>query len=210
MSNGCKIFYRGLVVSLTIGGNSYQGIVTEYDAGEKIIVKVSKVDSSLIQVMPNIECMVKCIAEDGKAYGFKTRLKDRKIPCITLSYPKEKLNGVNIRKDERVPTSFWAELKLEDNSGSEDDSRLKSFGDANIVDISVGGCKIMTQQKLKKGDSIWVEFSFGENDEKIRFKAIVRKSRPAPYESTYFGLQFDTMEADIVEKIEEIAINPQG
>lgn len=68
----------------------------------------------------------------------------------------------------------------------------------------------MTQQKLKRGDPVWIEFIYGENDEKILFKATVRNSKPALYESTYLGLQYGDMEDSTMEKIKQIIENPQG
>lgn len=206
MATGREIFFRGMILTLNIRDKPYQGIIVRYETDKDIVVKLLKADMVLTQIMVNSEIVVRCIAEDGKAYGFKSRLKDRKIPLMTLTYPEGDLQGVNVRREERVPTSYWAVLKAAAPSGG----NAEPVGDGNIVEMSTGGCKVMSQAALKKGDALWVEFQYGEREETLLFKGIVRNTRPAPYESTYYGLQFDAITDEQKNKIEEILNNPQA
>lgn len=208
MATGSEIFFRGMVLTLNIRDKVYQGQIVRYETDKEIVLKVMKADMTLTQVMINTEVTVRCIAEDGNAYGFKSRLKDRKIPLVTMTYPEGDLQGVNVRREERVPTSYWAVLKIMTVSG--EDSQLEPLGDGNIVEMSTGGCKVMSQVALKRGDVLWVEFQYGEKEETVQLKGIVRNTRPAPYESTYYGLQFDGITEELKNKVEEILNNPQA
>ena len=206
MATGREIFFRGMILTLNIRDKVYQGVIVRYETGKDLTLKVLKVDMTLTQVLANTEVVVRCIAEDGKAYGFKSVLKERKIPLVTITYPEGDLQGVNVRREERVPTSYWTVLKAMAPSGPQ----AEPVGDGNIVEMSTGGCKVMSQAALKKGDVVWVEFQYGEKEESMRFKGIVRNTRPAPYESTYYGLQFDGMIEEQKGKIEEILNNPHA
>lgn len=206
MSDDVRIFSRGLVVTLDILGKPYTGVLVNYKVGATIEIKIAKADSTLFNLLPNTLVTVRFISEEGMAYGFKTMLKNKKIPSITLAYPEEDLKGVSVRKGERVDTSFWAQLKLMKGSGG--DAKLEMVGDANIVDMSGGGCRIITQQQFKSGDVIWVEFSYGAKDEAVLFKGIVRRKSPAPYESTYYGLQYSDLMDDVQEILKKIMENP--
>lgn len=205
---GENFFYNGMPVSLSLGDKHYQGSIVNFEIEDHFVVKLTKADMTLLNVMLNSEVAIRCVADDGMAYGFKCRLKNRKIPLVILSYPEGELQGVNVRKEERAPVSFWAELKIITVSGPDSASQLESIGDATVVDLSLGGCRIMTQQDLKKGDPIWAAFSYGENEETLQLKGIVRSSRPAPYESTYYGLQFSDLTEEIQGKILKIMENP--
>lgn len=205
-----NLFYRGMPLSLTVSGSPYNGIITSCEKGKGLVVKINKVDMKITQVLPNSELMVKLIAEDGNAYVFKSRLKERKIPMLTLSYPEGELQGVKVRKVDRVDVSFWAELKMVKTPGVGSGAQPETVGDANIADMGIGGCKIMTQQALKKGEPVWVEFTYGEKEEPVQLKGIVRSSKPGLYESTYYGLQFCDLGARETEIINKILENPQG
>lgn len=209
MSESENLFHRGMFLSLVISGNPYNGLVISYERGKSLVVKINKVDMAITQALPNSELVVKLIAEDGHAYVFKSLLKEKKIPMLTLSYPEGELQGVKVRKVDRIAVSFWAELKMIKTPGSGNGSQPETIGDANIVDMGLGGCRIMTQQALKRGEPVWVEFAYGESEEPVRVKGIVCGSKPALYESTYYGLQFDGLEDRTKEIIDQILENPQ-
>ena len=210
MSENINIFTNGMTLSLNIAGKPYRGSIVKYQVGSDIIVKLAKPDMSILHIMPNSSCVVRCISDEGMAYGFQTNLKNRKIPLITIGYPQGELKGVSVRKHERIKTSFWAQLKMMNVSGAGNTSKLEMIGDCNIVDMSMGGCKIMTKQELKKGGPIWVEFNYGEDEEAVQFKGIVRSKKPAPYESIFFGLEFSDIKDGFFGKIKKILENPEA
>ncbi len=210
MSENKNIFSNGMMLSMNIAGKPYRGSIVKVQVGADIVLKLAKPDMSILHIMPNSSCVVRCISDEGMAYGFQTSLRNRKIPLITIAYPEGELQGVSVRKSERIKTSFWAQLKLMNVSGAAETSKLEMIGDANIVDISLGGCRIMTKQELKKGGPIWVEFNFGENDETVHFKGTVCGKKPAPYESFFFGLEFSDANDELLGKVKKILENPEG
>jgi len=90
-------------------------------------------------------CTVQCISDEGLAYKFICRLLSNKVPHIGFSYASGELHGVNVRKHPRISVLFWApilEPVKEDGKAI-----LKLVGEVSIVDMSEGGCRIMTNNK---------------------------------------------------------------
>jgi len=82
-----EIFYTGLRILVEIFEKKYQGVIMEFSAGESISIRLSNPDATLVHIMPDTECKVKFIAEDGMAYNIDTLLLKRKIPNIIIKYP---------------------------------------------------------------------------------------------------------------------------
>jgi c-di-GMP-binding flagellar brake protein YcgR len=199
MANKKDIFYEGMRLLVEIFEKKYQGSIIDFSESEKSInIRLSNPDATLIHVMPDTECKLKFIAEDGMAYNVATSLLKRKIPNITIKYP-DKMEGVSIRKYLRVPTSYWTSILSEKN---------EPVGDGTIVGMSLGGCKLMTVIQYKIGSPVWLSFNYGENDSQLTFKGIIRNMKPAPYDSTYYGIEFDQPTESFLKALEELLKNP--
>ncbi|MBI3582747.1 MAG: PilZ domain-containing protein [Nitrospinae bacterium] len=193
-----EIFYTGLRILVEIFEKKYQGVIMEFSAGESISIRLSNPDATLVHIMPDTECKVKFIAEDGMAYNIDTVLLKRKIPNIIIKYPA-KTEGVSIRKHHRVSTSYWTSIMDEKN---------EKIGDGTIVDMSLGGCKLMTMLQYKAGNHIQLSFEYDENSSPVAFKGIIRNIKQAPYDTTYYGIEYEQPSEDFIKTIDELLKNP--
>lgn len=199
------IFYTGLRILVEIFEKKYQGVIMEFLAGESISIRLSNPDATLVHIMPDTECKVKFIAEDGMAYNIDTVLLKRKIPNIIIKYPA-KMEGVSIRKHPRISTSYWTSIMDEKNENGK--TVMEKIGDGTIVDMSPGGCKLMTMLQYKTGNHIHLSFEFDENSSPVAFKGIIRNIKQAPYDTTYYGIEYEQPSNDFIKTIDELLKNP--
>ena len=205
MAKTKDIFFTGMRILLNVVEKNYQGTIMEFSEGESIMVRLSNPDMTLVHIMPDTECKVKFIDDNGIAYNISTILLKRKIPNIIIKYP-DKFEGVSIRKYQRISTSYWAAILNEVNENGV--VSLKPSGDGTIVDMSLGGCKLMTVLQYKIGSQIWLSFNYGDGDNQLTFKGIVRNMKHAPYDTMYYGIEFDSPARDFIKIIEEILKKP--
>lgn len=199
------IFYTGLRILIEIFEKKYQGVIMEFSAGESISIRLSNPDATLVHIMPDTECKVKFIAEDGMAYNIDTVLLKRKIPNIIIKYPA-KMEGVSIRKHHRISTSYWTSIMDEKNENGK--TVMEKIGDGTIVDMSPGGCKLMTMLQYKAGNHIHLSFEYDENSSPVTFKGIIKNIKQAPYDTTYYGIEYEQPSEDFIKTIDELLKNP--
>ena len=200
-----EIFYTGLRILVEIFEKKYQGVIMEFSAGESISIRLSNPDATLVHIMPDTECKVKFIAEDGMAYNIDTLLLKRKIPNIIIKYPV-RMDGISIRKHPRISTSYWTSIMDEKNENGKD--VMEKIGDGTIVDMSFGGCKLMTMLQYKAGDHIHLSFEYDENSSPVTFKGIIKNIKQAPYDTTYYGIEYEQPSEDFIKKIDALLKNP--
>ena len=200
-----NIFYSGLRILIEIAGKNYQGTVLELSEGESITIKLSNPDMTLVHIMPDTECKVKFISEDGMTYNIDAVLLKRKIPNIIIKYPV-RMEGVSIRKHPRISTSYWTSIIDEKNEN--DKLTMEKIGDGTIVDMSLGGCKLMTMLQYKAGNHIHLSFEYDENSSPVTFKGIIKNIKQAPYDTTYYGIEYEQPSEDFIKKIDALLKNP--
>jgi len=200
-----EIFYTGLRILVEIFEKKYQGVIMEFSAGESISIRLSNPDATLVHIMPDTECKVKFIAEDGMAYNIDTLLLKRKIPNIIIKYPV-RMDGVSIRKHPRISTSYWTSIMDEKNENGK--AVMEKIGDGTIVDMSLGGCKLMTMLQYKAGNHIHLSFEYDENSSPVTFKGIIKNIKQAPYDTTYYGIEYEQPSKDFIKTIDELLKNP--
>src|SRR4030067_1318841 len=200
-----EIFYTVLRILIEIFEKKYQGVIMEFSAGESISTRLSNPDATLVHIMPDTECKVKFIAEDGMAYNIDTLLLKRKIPNIIIKYPV-RMDGVSIRKHPRISTSYWTSIMDEKNENGK--AVMKKIGDGTIVDMSLGGCKLMTMLQYKAGNHIHLSFEYDENSSPVTFKGIIKNIKQAPYDTTYYGIEYEQPSEDFIKTIDELLKNP--
>ncbi|OGW00569.1 MAG: hypothetical protein A2889_07460 [Nitrospinae bacterium RIFCSPLOWO2_01_FULL_39_10] len=200
-----EIFYTGLRILVEIFEKKYQGVIMEFSAGESISIRLSNPDATLVHIMPDTECKVKFIAEDGMAYNIDTLLLKRKIPNIIIKYPV-RMDGVSIRKHPRISTSYWTSIMDEKNENGK--AVMEKIGDGTIVDMSLGGCKLMTMLQYKAGNHIHLSFEYDENSSPVTFKGIIKNIKQAPYDTTYYGIEYEQPSEDFIKTIDELLKNP--
>ncbi len=200
-----KFFVQGLIVIITIKNKPYQGVIVGEEKGG-FKVRLARPDQTLMTLMLNSNCPVQCITDDGLAYRFECHLLSKKIPHMGLQYPTQELTGVSVRKHQRTSISFWTAIQ-EPVGGSE--TEFKNAGEGNIVDMSEGGCRLMTSNKLKVNSYVFLSFEYKDGAPPFRFKGKIRQIRPAPHSLIYYGIQFTDTSPEFTKTVKTILENPE-
>lgn len=114
------------------------------------------------------------------------------FPYLHLSYP-DNVQAMRIRKNMRAPTNIII------STSESEEGRLSAAG--KIVDISVGGAKVLSSMKLgEKDQTIWVAFKvqLADMEEYVKIPAHIRAVGEEDDETgkpmKSFGLQFGHLE----------------
>ena len=76
------------------------------------------------------------------------------------------------------------------------------------MDMSEGECRIMTNNKYKVNDTIYLSFEYKEGKESLSFKGKIRLVRSAPQGLTYYGAQYDNPKPGFLKTVQTIIENP--
>ncbi len=201
--NPGNFLIEGLPIVLIVKNKPFQGIITKKE-DNRLLVRLLHPDPSVLSIMLDSKLQVRYISDEGLAYSFECNLLGRKIPHITLKYPSIELDGVNVRKNPRIPVSFWTAIQEPCGNG-----KFKDTGDGNIADLSEGGCRIMTGNKYNVNDPIYLSFEYQEGKDRMRFKGKIRQIRKAPHDLIYYGIKFDEASPEFLKIIKAIIQNPQ-
>ena len=101
---------------------------------------------------------------------------------------------------------FWAPILEPVTEGGK--AILKPVGKGSIVDMSEGGCRIMTNNKYKVNGTIYLSFEYKEGKEPLSFKGKIRLVRSAPHGLTYYGAQYDNPKPGFLKTVQTIIENP--
>lgn len=199
-----KILITALPILVIIKNKQYPGVIIGQDGDNAFLVRLTRPDQTVLTVMLDSKCMMQCITDEGLAYKFEANLCSKKIPVMGFKYPTVELEGVNVRKHPRIPVSYWV-VMLEPGNSSEN----KQIGEGNLVDMSEGGCRLMTGSKLKVNDLVCLSFEYQEGEDPLRFKGKIRQVRVAPHDLIYYGIQFEEISPDFLKIVKAILQNPQ-
>ena len=202
-----KVLISGFPVVVNIKNKPYAGVVSGEDKDGGFLVRLTRPDQTILSLMLDSKCMVQCITDEGLAYKFECQLLSKKVPHIGLSYPSGELQGVNVRKHPRISVSFWTVILGVVNEDGK--PTLKPVGEGSIVDMNVGGCRIVTNSKYKVNETIYLSFEYQEEKEPLRFKGKIKQIRPAPHDLIYYGVQYDDPKPEFLKTVQIIIENPQ-
>ncbi len=205
--NPKKVLVSGFSIVVNIKKKPYAGVVAGEYEERGFLVRLARPDQTVLGTMLDSICTVQCISDEGLAYKFECRLLSKRVPLIGLSYPSGELQGVNVREHPRISVSFWTSILEPVAEGGK--TTLKPVGEGSIVDMSEGGCRVITNSKYKVNDTIYLSFEYKEGKEPLSFKGIIRQVRSAPHGLTYYGVQFDDTKPDFLKTVQTIIENPQ-
>ena len=167
----------------------------------------------VIGIMPPVSVLVTSPVLDGKlifvkdgqtflirafsglnVFAFKARILKAQLqpfPYLHLSYP-DQVQAMRIRKAMRAPASIIVAVH-ENEAG-------KQTGAAKIVDISVGGAKLISPMAIgDKDQTVWLSFKvqLGDMEEYVKTPAIIRSCGKEDDEDgkprNSFGVQFGNL-----------------
>lgn len=156
---------------------------------------------SVLVTMPVVEGKL-IFVRDGQTYlvrafsglnvcAFKAKVLKSQLqpfPYLHLSYP-DSVQALRIRKAMRAPASLIVAAQQSEEG--------KQIGAGKMVDISVGGAKMVSSMQLgQKGDSLWLSFKvkLGDMEEYVKTPVVIRSVGEEDDEQgkrmKVFGIQF--------------------
>lgn len=157
---------------------------------KSVLVTVPMVDGKLIFIRDGQTYLIRAFSGLNvcafKAKVLKSQLQP--YPYLHITYP-DSVQAMRIRKAMRAPTSIIVAVhKSEDG---------KQMGAGKLVDISVGGAKMLSPMALgQKGDELWLSFkvTLGDMEEYVKTPIILRSEGEEEDEQgkrmKSFGIQF--------------------
>lgn len=157
---------------------------------KSVLVTAPMVDGKLIFIRDGQTYLVRAFS-GLNVCAFKARVLKSQLqpfPYLHLSYP-DSVQAMRIRKAMRAPASIIVAVH-ESEEG-------RQVGAGKMVDISVGGAKMLTPANLgKKDQTLWLSFKvrLGDMEEYVKTPAIIRSlgeeddEQGKPMKS--FGMQF--------------------
>jgi hypothetical protein len=154
----------------------------------------------MIHLMSKTPCQVKMVSSEGKIYIFNSLLLNKKIPVISLEYPKDikEFSSENLKK---VNTSIWTSILKENN---------EEVGNGTVIEMSILGCRLMTDYMAKAGGTMFLSMMYSDDESvpPLKAKVVVKSSTPAPYETTYYNLDFCELSDETKNKVQKIIDTP--
>ncbi|WP_392486365.1 flagellar brake protein [Haloimpatiens sp. FM7315] len=192
LNNKLKIIYNEEEYSSNI-----QDVTDEY-----IFISIPVLNNSYLSLKEDEEIEV-VYYDDNELYEFFTVVAGREkksMPLIILEQPT-RLKKIQRRKFVRVNhfvDGFYKKVNLESiNIKSKDEESEEGFKAISIIDLSGGGCRIKTEDKLSLNDTIKLRFFIEEESLNLFCKIIrVDRTQEGKYEC---GVLF----LDITEQIRE-------
>ncbi|WP_252231513.1 flagellar brake domain-containing protein [Clostridium sp. ZBS15] len=127
-------------------------------------------------------------AKGGKCFNFYCdvleRGKENNIIYYKLSKP---YNVREIQRRDFVRVDFMNIVKLKKITESEDEE-ITSFKDALMIDLSGGGMRFKTKEKLEKYDKLILEFAL--NDKLNYIKAQIMRLEITEFNEYIYGVKF--------------------
>ncbi len=157
---------------------------------KSVLVTAPMVDGKLIFIRDGQTFLVRAFSGLNvcafKAKVLKAQLQP--FPYLHLSYP-ETVQAMRIRKAMRAPVAIIVAVQ--------DAEEGRQTGAGKLVDISVGGAKLLSPMALgKKDQTLWLSFkvNLGDMEEYVRTPAIIRSLAEEEDEQgktmKSFGIQF--------------------
>ncbi|MDP2832201.1 MAG: flagellar brake protein [Pseudomonadota bacterium] len=164
------------------------------------VIGVMKPKSVLV-TMPIVEGKL-IFVRDGQTYlvrafsglnvcAFKARVLKSQLqpfPYLHLSYP-DSVQAMRIRRAMRAPAGIIVAAQQSEEG--------KPIGAGKLVDISVGGAKMVSPMSLgQKGDSLWLSFKvkLGDMEEYVKTPVVIRSTGEEEDDQgkrmKSFGIQF--------------------
>ncbi|NFG60606.1 MULTISPECIES: flagellar brake domain-containing protein [unclassified Clostridium] len=152
----------------------------------KINIPVFNGEYLALKIDDKIE--INSYAKGGKCFNFYCdvleRGKENNIIYYKLSKP---YNVREIQRRDFVRVDFMNIVKLKKITESEDEE-ITSFKDALMIDLSGGGMRFKTKEKLEKYDKLILEFAL--NDKLNYIKAQIMRLEITEFNEYIYGVKF--------------------
>lgn len=162
-----QYFSQAVSVDIQILGKFYEGSVEKLVERKAILYKVKNVDQALIQFPESLSSIIiKVKASDNSVRSFETKVIKKKLPHLVLILPEAEITRIQ-REHERIGVEIATTVTLLKRVG--DYLPKVNTGEGKIVNLSEGGCAIVTLLDLAIGDKLnyTLEVIVNSGDKKI-------------------------------------------
>jgi len=147
-----QYFQNASSVDIQVLGKFYQGSVEKLVERKAILYKVKNVDQSLIQFPEALASVIlKVKGKDDSVRSFETKVVKKKLPHLVLLLPEAEVARIE-REHERVMVEIPTTITLLKRVG--DYLPKMNSAEGKIVNLSEGGCAIVSPLDLAIGDKI--------------------------------------------------------
>jgi c-di-GMP-binding flagellar brake protein YcgR len=161
---------------------------------KSVLVTAPIVDGKMIFVRDGQTYLVRAFS-GLNVCAFKSRVLKSQLqpfPYLHLSYP-DSVQAMRIRKAMRAPASIIVAVHKDEDG--------RQIGAGKMVDISVGGAKMISPSQLaRKGDTLWLSFKvkLGDMEEYVKTPVVIRSDGEEDDEQgkrmKTYGIQFGELE----------------
>jgi c-di-GMP-binding flagellar brake protein YcgR len=179
ISVGCAVSFQPDV--MTKEGPRYQTVIRGWSKPAHILIDRPKLGGRFVAMHERQVCVVRFVRE-GKAYAFDSVVLEwdsrQTDAYCRIAWPKA-FQVVPFRKFER------ARMQLPCRAEAGADSC-----NAQIVDMSIGGCRLQTPQPIQIGTALSLNFTLPDGSLMNGVRCTVRNARETA-EQAYLGCEFD-------------------
>lgn len=163
----------------------FQTQIVGWNIPNFIIVHTPYLNGFPIEMNKGTECSIRLLSEE-ETIGFESRVIKAQlnpIPLLFLSYPSI-LDNVSSRKEKRFKTLLPVVIQTKDMEGN------ISAANGLILNLSLNGCLISSQNNYNMESKIFISFSLPTNDEINDLVCYVNNIRESK-EMKLLGIEFD-------------------
>lgn len=204
---GNIVFKEGLDIFVRVGDISFKGkIHSTNEQAKRIDIEVPlRWLYSFSSVEKGKECSViyKSDTEQNYVAGVSSvieKMLDSSPPLLGLHIPEKFEERKELRKYKRIGVSIFTGITQREELV--DGHLIEKQLNGTVVDISLGGCMVLTESHFENGEFLVLNFNIKENEE-LKIRCQVKNSRPF-YESrlSLYGVEFVNLEEDVKGKPE--------
>jgi c-di-GMP-binding flagellar brake protein YcgR len=204
---GNIILKEGSDIFVRVGDISFKGkIHSTNEQAKRIDIEVPlQWLYSFAAVDKGKECSIMYKSDTGKNYltGVSSvieKMLNSSPPLLGLHIPEKIEERKELRKYKRIGVSIFTGITHREELV--DGHLVEKQLNGTVVDISLGGCQVLTDNRFKNGEFLALNFGIRENEE-LRIRCQVRNSRSF-YESrlSLYGVEFVNLEEDVKGKLE--------
>ena len=194
-------------VVLVSGTKRYNGSIVKI-ALTKAFVKLNKPDATIHGLPRTAPLKLEFTDDNGMSYNMNSFLVSKKMPEIELEVTEKIQKLGEARQHPRTKCSIWSEL-VNAKRGADGKVVFEPYSDCTIVDVSVGGVKIVSGDDFAVGKMIVLAFFFDKLNRNIYFRGTVKIRRKARNELVGYGLEFYKPDQALLSVVEQIIENPE-
>lgn len=200
-------FKEGSDIFVRVGDISFKGKIHSInEQAKRIDIEVPlQWLHSFTAVEKGEECSIIYKSDTGQNYiagisRIAEKMFDSSPPLLAVNIPEKIEERKELRKYRRIGVDIFTGITQREELV--DGHLVEKQLNGTVVDISLGGCLVLTNGHFEIGEFLSIHFSIRENED-LKIRCQVRNNRPF-YESrlSLYGVEFVNLEEDVKVKLE--------